>query len=231
MSGVFAYSGAQLFVEIMAEMRRPWDFIKAMWTAQFFIYAVYLIYGCYVYHYQGQYSFTISYMGLSVYGFQAACDMLVVISGLIAAGLYGNIGIKVLYNQVLMELFGAPPLSTLTGKYVCAAIVPIYWSIAFVVAAAIPVSFEVPFPLNKSHVSEVTLFPLFFFLGLFRLRLRHRRLLHRPILLLLPTHPAPRLHFTKEFHGRGIWLRRDHGPYHRRSRKSSHSSVEGLLGG
>ena len=140
MSGVFAYGGAQIFVEIMAEMRRPWDFIKAMWTAQFFIYAVYLIYGCFVYHYQGQYSFTISYMGLSVYGFQAACDMLVVISGLIAAGLYGNIGIKVLYNQVLMELFHAPPLTTKAGKYLYASIVPFYWSLAFVIAAAIPVS-------------------------------------------------------------------------------------------
>lgn len=138
MSGVFAYGGAMLFVEIMAEMRRPWDFIKAMWSAQFFIYSVYLIYGCYVYHFQGQYSFQISYMGLSIYGFQAACDMLVVISGLIAAGLYGNIGIKVLYNQVFMELLRAPPLSTKTGKYVFAAIVPIYWSVAFVVAGAIP---------------------------------------------------------------------------------------------
>lgn len=40
MSGVFAYGGAQLFVEFMAEMRRPRDFLKAMWAAQFFIYAV-----------------------------------------------------------------------------------------------------------------------------------------------------------------------------------------------
>jgi hypothetical protein len=138
MAAVFAYGGAQLFVEIMAEMRRPWDFIKAMWLAQFFIYAVYLIYGCFVYYYQGQYSFTISYMGMSVYGFQAACDMMVVFSGLIAAGLYGNIGIKVLYNQVLQEIFNAPPLNTKAGKYLFASIVPIYWSLAFVVAAAIP---------------------------------------------------------------------------------------------
>lgn len=40
MSGVLAYGGAQLFVEFMAEMRRPADFLKAMWGAQFFIYAV-----------------------------------------------------------------------------------------------------------------------------------------------------------------------------------------------
>lgn len=41
MSGVLAYGGAQLFVEFMAEMRRPTDFLKAMWGAQFFIYSVY----------------------------------------------------------------------------------------------------------------------------------------------------------------------------------------------
>ena len=87
MSGVFAYGGAQLFIEIMAEMRRPWDFIKSMWAAQFFIWSVYLIYGCYTYYWQGQYAFQVSYMGLSVYGFQATCDMLAVASGLIAAGL------------------------------------------------------------------------------------------------------------------------------------------------
>lgn len=41
MSGVLAYGGAQLFIEFMAEMRRPRDFLKAMWGAQFFIYSVY----------------------------------------------------------------------------------------------------------------------------------------------------------------------------------------------
>ena len=57
LSGVLAYAGAQLFVEFLAEMRRPSDFLKAMWGAQFFIYSVYLIYGCYVYHFQGQYAY------------------------------------------------------------------------------------------------------------------------------------------------------------------------------
>jgi amino acid transporter len=33
LSGVLAYAGAQLFVEFLAEMRRPRDFIKAMWGA------------------------------------------------------------------------------------------------------------------------------------------------------------------------------------------------------
>lgn len=138
MSGVFAYGGAQIFPEIMAEMRRPWDFIKSMWVAQFFIWSVYLIYGCYVYYWQGQYSYQIAYQGLSVYGFQATCDMLAVVSGLIAAGLYGNIGIKVLYNNVFMEMLKAPPITTKRGRLLFGITVPIYWSIAFVVAGAIP---------------------------------------------------------------------------------------------
>ena len=54
LQGVYAYGGAQLFIEFMAEMKRPYDFIKAMWGAQFFIYTCYMVYGCFVYYYQGQ---------------------------------------------------------------------------------------------------------------------------------------------------------------------------------
>ena len=61
--------------------------------------------------------------------------MLFIIAGTIAAALYGNIGIKVLYNNVLMEFCNAPPLTTKSGKILWAAIVPVYWSIAFIVAA------------------------------------------------------------------------------------------------
>jgi len=105
---------------------------------KFFIYAVYLIYGCYIYHFQGQYSYQLSYQGVSPYGWQVVGNMLAIASGLIAAGLYGNIGIKVLYNNILMDIFKAPPLTTKKGKITWAVIVPIYWTIAFIVAAAIP---------------------------------------------------------------------------------------------
>jgi hypothetical protein len=60
MQGVYAYAGAQLFIEFMAEMKRPRDFLKAMWGAQFFIYTCYMVYGCYVYYWQGQYSYQVS---------------------------------------------------------------------------------------------------------------------------------------------------------------------------
>lgn len=37
MNAVYAYGGANLFTNFMAEMKRPRDFLKAMWLAQFFI--------------------------------------------------------------------------------------------------------------------------------------------------------------------------------------------------
>lgn len=64
--------------------------------------------------------------------------MITLIAALIAAGLYGNIGIKVLYNNILMELINAPPLITKWGKIWYACIVPIWWITAFIIAAAIP---------------------------------------------------------------------------------------------
>lgn len=119
-------------------MAHPWDFIKSLTIANVFIWVVYLVYGLYVYGLQGQYAFQISYIGLSPYWANVVCDMLAVISGLIAAALYGNIGIKVLYNNVFMELFKAPGLNTKAGKYIFAATVPVYWAIAFVISGAIP---------------------------------------------------------------------------------------------
>lgn len=67
-----------------------------------------------------------------------AGNTLTLLSGLIAAGLYGNIGIKVFYNNVLVDIFRAPLLTSKKGKFLYAAMVPVWWSIAFVIAAAIP---------------------------------------------------------------------------------------------
>lgn len=138
LSGVLAYAGVQLFVEFLAEMKRPRDFIKAMWGAQAFIYTIYLTYGCVVYHLQGQYSFNPSYQGVSIYSWQTVGNMVSLISALIAGGLYGNIGIKVVYNNVFIDILGAPPLTTRRGKFIYASLVPAWWIIAFIIAAAIP---------------------------------------------------------------------------------------------
>ncbi|KAI8946118.1 transmembrane amino acid transporter protein-domain-containing protein [Xylaria longipes] len=138
LSGVLAFAGLQLFIEFMAEMRRPHDFLKGMFIAQAVIYTAYVVYGSFMYYYQGQYTFNPAYLGVSDYGWQTAGNTLTLLSGLIAAALYGNIGIKVFYNNVLVDIFRAPLITSKGGKIFYAAIVPVWWSIAFVIAAAIP---------------------------------------------------------------------------------------------
>lgn len=138
MQAVYSYGGAMLFPEFMSEMRRPYDFLKAMWGAQLFIYLCYMLYGLFMYGYQGQYIQNPSYLGISPYGWQTTGNVLAMVTALIAAALYGNIGVKVLYNNIGVELLRAPPLTQRSGKMLWVAIIPIYWAIAFVIGAAIP---------------------------------------------------------------------------------------------
>lgn len=94
MQMVFAYGGAMIFPEFMAEMRRPMDFWKAMCCAQALIATVYMMFGVFVYAFQGQYTLALAYQGMSKFAFQTVGNALALITGIIAAGLYGNIGIS-----------------------------------------------------------------------------------------------------------------------------------------
>ena len=127
-----------LFISFLSEMRHPWDFWKGLLCADIFIYVVYLFFGLFVYSYQGQYAYNPVMQGLSPYNWQTATNIMNIVTGLIAAALYGNIGIKVAYVEVLQELLHAPPLTTFRGKLLWAALVPAYWVLAWVVCAAIP---------------------------------------------------------------------------------------------
>jgi hypothetical protein len=135
---VYSYGGAMLFVSFMAEMRNPWDFWKGLLIADSFIYVCYMFFGLFVYSYQGQYAFNPVMQGLSPYAWQTATNIMNLVTGLIAAALYGNIGIKVMYVEVLQEFAHFPPLTSTRGKFLWMGLVPIYWTIAFVICAAIP---------------------------------------------------------------------------------------------
>ncbi|CAP95069.1 hypothetical protein E8E15_001408 [Penicillium rubens] len=140
MNGVFAYGGATLFNELMAEMRRPYDFWKGFIIAEIFIYVCYLVSGMVVYSAQGQFTFNPAYQGIpnSAYNFQTLGNAISFITGVIAALLYGNIGIKVFYSAVFRDIFHFPELNSRTGKWLWVGLVPTYWALAWVIAAAIP---------------------------------------------------------------------------------------------
>ncbi|GAB7363018.1 hypothetical protein MBLNU230_g3312t1 [Neophaeotheca triangularis] len=138
MQSVYSYGGATLFNELMAEMRRPRDFWKGLILADLFIFSCYIIFGMVVYSAQGQGTFNPAYQGINPYAWQTVGNVFALITGLIAATLYGNIGIKVLYANVGREFLHFPPLEERGGKFIWIAFVPIYWALAFVLAAAVP---------------------------------------------------------------------------------------------
>ncbi|KAG9312425.1 transmembrane amino acid transporter protein-domain-containing protein [Chiua virens] len=135
---VFSYGGAMIFTEFMAEMRRPMDFWKAMACAQVFICLVYMFFGLFVYSYQGQFTLIIANQGISLYSLQTTTNAISLVAGLIAAALYGNIGVKIIYQNIFIELFRAPPLTVKAGKYFFAVLVIVYWALAYIIGSAVP---------------------------------------------------------------------------------------------
>jgi len=138
MQMVFAYGGAMIFPEMMAEMRRPMDFWKGMTMAQALIFVAYLMYGCFVYAFQGQFTLPLAFQGVSKFSWQTLGNVLSLITGIIAAGLYGNIGIKVIYINIIEDWFHGPRLMTPKGRVIWTILVCLYWSLAFVIGSAIP---------------------------------------------------------------------------------------------
>ncbi|SCU88501.1 LAME_0E00122g1_1 [Lachancea meyersii CBS 8951] len=135
---VFAWGGATIFCEVMAEMRRPMDFWKGMICAQILILVVYLFYGLFVYGYDGQFSYVTANQGIGSIGLQNAANVLNIITQLIAAVLYGNVGIKVFYQGFLVSNFDFPSLDSRKGTFAWGIFVFIYWSIAYIIGTAIP---------------------------------------------------------------------------------------------
>jgi hypothetical protein len=52
--------------------------------------------------------------------------------------MYFNIGMKTIYLEVFQQAFGFPSISTRKGKIAWYCLGPIYWILAFVVAASVP---------------------------------------------------------------------------------------------
>jgi hypothetical protein len=110
-----------------------------------------------VYARQGQFTQSLAYFGVSPYSMQTVGNVIAVITGTIAAALYGNIAQKAVYYLVVEQLFKGPPLMTTRGWVWWCVVNSVFWPlcehtryfsssrecglshcIAFVVGAAIP---------------------------------------------------------------------------------------------
>lgn len=143
MNIVYSYGGAMVYIEFLSEMRRPMDFWKGMFLAEGIIFACYMVFGLVVYNFQGQYTMNPANQGIPAmthvgYAWQTTTNVVSLVSALIAAGLYGNVGIKVLYTALIQKLTKGPELQTRAGRFVWIILVICYWAVAYVIASAIP---------------------------------------------------------------------------------------------
>ena len=133
MNIVYAYGGATIFPQIIAEMRRPMDFLKAFSMAQAVIFSIYVFYGLYVYSFQGQYTLPVAFQGVSRYSWQTVGNCLNLVSTIIAGGLYGNIGLKILYINVVERMFKGPALLSSRGRLCWTLLVLVFWWVGFII--------------------------------------------------------------------------------------------------
>ncbi|KAG5362267.1 hypothetical protein CJU90_4967 [Yarrowia sp. C11] len=140
MNIVYSYGGAMVFVEFLSEMRKPKEFLKGMLSAQGVIFVCYLLYGLLVYAYQGQYTMNPANQGLGSHNWQTAVNVVSLVSALIGAGLYGNVGVKVVYITLLRRAMPFLPSleAGFKGRVAWGLMVFIFWALAFVLASAIP---------------------------------------------------------------------------------------------
>lgn len=120
-------------------MRRPRDFWKSALCAQFFCFFMYMLFGLVCYLKQGQYSSILPGLDFQNNQLILANNIIGLISTMVAAVLYGNIGVKVFYENVLRAYFKAPSMMTSNkGRLLWSISVTAYWVIAWVIGSAIP---------------------------------------------------------------------------------------------
>jgi len=135
---IYAYGGATMYVELMSEMRNPREFWKSLFCAEFIIIGMYFLFGLFFYSEMGQYTQNVPQASLANEGARDAANVIGLITGIVAAVMYGNVGLKVVYYQIVVDLCKGPQLPTRKGTVLWSCMVTAYWWIAFVIAGAVP---------------------------------------------------------------------------------------------
>ncbi|ETS85839.1 hypothetical protein PFICI_03864 [Pestalotiopsis fici W106-1] len=139
---VYAYGDSLLFANLLGEMKNPSDFYRVLLMAVALVYAVYVFFGTFIYSYYGQYTYNPIVQGkptsILMSRRKIAANAVAVMSSLIIAVLYANIGVKIIYVEVLHKLLGFPALRSQRGRWFWAGSIALYWTFVFLIAAFAP---------------------------------------------------------------------------------------------
>lgn len=135
---VMAYGGAMIFVEFLAEMRRPADFWKAAICAQSLCWAMYMFFGLFGYSMQGQYSAILPTVNMANRVFQGVTNGIGILCVFAISTLYAHVGCKLVYRVIMRGYFRAPSLTSRKSTLYWCLTVLCYWAIAWALGSAIP---------------------------------------------------------------------------------------------
>lgn len=122
----------------MAEMRRPRDFWKSALCGQSFCYLTYMVFGLLCYSRQGQYSSILPNLNFDNQSLIIANNVIFLITTVVTATLFSNIGVKAFYEIVLRPYLKAPPLFSQPGRWYWMFTVSGYWVLAWILCSAVP---------------------------------------------------------------------------------------------
>lgn len=88
-------------------------------------------------------------------------NIIVIISFMLAAVLYGNIGLKAAYNGIFVPDFNFPLLNTRKGSILWPGLVVIYWAVAYVIGSAIPSISTLVSIIGAFCIYNLSYFPIY----------------------------------------------------------------------
>lgn len=135
---IFAYGGAMIFPELLSEMKQPKSFWKGCCIAQLVIYVVYVIYACVMYSGAGQYALSIGYQIMAEGGALTFCNIASIITAVVAAAVYANVGLKVSYVNIVEDICHGPAIYSRAGRVVWFIWGVVFWAVAFIIVSAVP---------------------------------------------------------------------------------------------
>lgn len=153
----FVFGGTLVFPEVISEMRTPWQFWKTMTLAQTMILVVYLIFGNYVYSFQGQFSNIPTVFGISDLKALKGLGFITFVTGCIQGIFYGHICAKVVYKNYIPMIIKDIKFNSKIGFILWISMVVFIWVTIFVIGSGVPQVGAV-----AAFTSALTMIPLTF---------------------------------------------------------------------
>lgn len=134
----YVFAGSIVFPEIISELKRPFEFWKTLISAETIILIVYLIFGNYIYAYQGQFSNSPAVFGVSNINAMKGLSFITFVTSFFQGLVFGHISCKIVYKNYIPMIIKTIRFESKRGLTIWVAIVFLIWIAIFVIGAGVP---------------------------------------------------------------------------------------------